>query len=82
MKPLCYKRLKDILFEVNFDFVMSKIDLAVKLVNLLFFVFYKLLVVEDNVVNQQVVWGWLEKLGYLVQVVENGVVVFEMLNGE
>ncbi|MGB3621947.1 response regulator [Ketobacter sp. MCCC 1A13808] len=82
MKPLRYKRLKDTLFEVNSDCVMSKIDPAVKPVNLLPFGSYKLLVVEDNAVNQQVARGRLEKLGYSVQVAENGAAALEMLNGE
>lgn len=40
----------------------------------------RLLVVEDNVVNQQVARGRLEKMGYDVQVAENGAVALELLN--
>jgi len=40
----------------------------------------KLLVVEDNLVNQQVARGRLEKLGYEVHVAENGAAALEMLD--
>lgn len=39
----------------------------------------KLLVVEDNAVNQQVARGRLEKLGFEVHIAENGALALEML---
>src|SRR5690606_1738292 len=42
----------------------------------------RLLVVEDNVVNQQVARGRLEKMGYDVRVAENGAVALELLQLE
>lgn len=42
----------------------------------------RLLVVEDNVVNQQVARGRLEKMGYEVQVVEHGAAALELLQHE
>lgn len=40
----------------------------------------KLLVVEDNLVNQQVARGRLEKMGFDVQVAENGATAVELFN--
>ncbi|WP_290579558.1 response regulator [Ketobacter sp.] len=42
----------------------------------------RLLVVEDNPVNQQVARGRLERLGFDVHVAENGAAALEMLNRE
>ena len=42
----------------------------------------RLLVVEDNLVNQQVARGRLERLGFEVQVAENGAAALEMLKAE
>ena len=43
---------------------------------------HRLLVVEDNVVNQQVARGRLEKMGYDVHVVENGAAALDLLKHE
>ncbi len=42
----------------------------------------RLLVVEDNVVNQQVARGRLEKMGFEVRVVENGAAALDLLQQE
>lgn len=42
----------------------------------------RLLVVEDNLVNQQVARGRLERMGFDVHVAENGAAALEMLNRE
>ncbi len=43
---------------------------------------HRLLVVEDNLVNQQVARGRLERMGFDVHVAENGAAALEMLNRE
>lgn len=78
-KPLRYDRLQSVLDDVVGDkndkeLVIASEGKVVALHN------RKLLVVEDNLVNQQVARGRLEKMGFEVQVAENGAAALEMLN--
>ena len=80
-KPLRYDRLLAVLEDAIGD---KKAQLQVQPTdsNIVSLSNRKLLVVEDNLVNQQVARGRLEKMGFDVHVAENGATALEMLNQE
>jgi signal transduction histidine kinase/CheY-like chemotaxis protein len=80
-KPLRYERFYEALTAAIYDR-----NLNVSTVNQEYNVVplgnYRVLVVEDNEVNQQVARGRLERMGYDVHVAENGAAALELLNRE
>ena len=81
VKPLRFERLLSALEDavgekVTRDTVQASDGKVIPLQN------RRLLVVEDNLVNQQVARGRLERMGFDVHVAENGAAALEMLNRE
>lgn len=81
VKPLRFERLLSALEDavgekVTRDSVQASDGKVIPLQN------RRLLVVEDNKVNQQVARGRLERMGFDVHVAENGAAALEMLNRE
>lgn len=81
LKPLRNERLRDALQALLSSQGVTRKQAATPVVPLLDGR-RRLLVVEDNVVNQQVARGRLEKMGYEVVVVENGAAALDLLQQE
>jgi signal transduction histidine kinase/DNA-binding response OmpR family regulator len=75
--PLNIQSLKDSLCQALLDSVVQSLPIDATLAQRLPL---KILVAEDNLINQQLVQQWLQKMGYRADIVGNGQEVLEALH--